>query len=480
MTYWRGVSTISPLMKSENIKNIYIIAICGTGMASLAGLLKKAGFNVSGSDTNIYPPMSTLLQNEEISILPGYKKSNITSNLDLVIIGNAVSKDNEEVIAVQKSGIPYISFPQALARFFLEGRKSLVVTGTHGKTTTTSLLSWVFHATQQKPGFLVGGWLKNFDSNHQIPQGNFFITEGDEYDTAFFDKGPKFLHYQPYAAILTSVEFDHADIYRDLDHIKDAFRKFVALIDPKGFLLIDFSDKNVKDVLINARCEIESYGFSPKADWSIRNYHYKSGHGNFDLNHHGKKVATFNLPMVGKHNAMNSAAVIAIAIKCGIPASQVVEALKSFKGIKRRQEIVGEKNGVMVIDDFAHHPTAIHLTLEAIKDAWPEHRIWAVFEPRSATSRRNIFQKELPTSFQLADCTLIAQLYAPDKIPEEDRLDLTQVVNSINLEGGNAHLLPNTDAIIDFIVKNNESRDVIVVMSSGGFDGIHHKLLGRL
>ena len=241
-------------MTSKEIKNIYIIAICGTGMASLAGLLKKAGYHVTGSDANVYPPMSTLLENGGIAIMPGYKKENITKDIDLVVVGNAVSKDNEEVLAVQAAGIPYISMPQALSRFFLEGRKSLVVTGTHGKTTTSSMLSWVFEACGKQPGFMVGGWLKNFDTNHKLPGGDWFVSEGDEYDTAFFDKGPKFLHYQPYAAILTSIEFDHADIYRDLDHIKEAFRKFMKIIDPKGFLLVEFSDKNTKDVINSAPC----------------------------------------------------------------------------------------------------------------------------------------------------------------------------------------------------------------------------------
>ena len=244
-------------MNPKEIQTIYIIAICGTGMASLAGLLKEAGYRVTGSDANVYPPMSTLLENAGIEIKPGYKKENITGGIDLVVVGNAVSRDNEEVLAVQAAEIPYISMPQALSRFFLEGRKSLVVTGTHGKTTTSAMLSWVFEACGKQPGFMVGGWLKNFDTNHKLPQGDWFITEGDEYDTAFFDKGPKFLHYQPYAAILTSIEFDHADIYRDLDHIKESFRKFMKIIDPKGFLLVEFSDKNTKDVINQAQCEVE-------------------------------------------------------------------------------------------------------------------------------------------------------------------------------------------------------------------------------
>ena len=467
-------------MDSKEIKTIYIIAICGTGMASLAGLLKEAGYRVTGSDANVYPPMSTLLENAGIEIKPGYKKENITGDIDLVVIGNVVSKDNEEVLAVQAAGIPYISMPQALSRFFLEGRKSLVVTGTHGKTTTTAMLSWVFEACGQKPGFMVGGWLKNFDTNHKLPEGDWFIIEGDEYDTAFFDKGPKFLHYRPYAAILTSIEFDHADIYRDLDHIKESFRKFMEIIDPGGFLLVEISDKNTKDVINQAPCEVETYGFSEAADWQVAGYRFDDGHGRFTLKHQGKNIGEFHLPMIGRHNVLNAAAVTALALKCQLPAEAIAEGLKNFKGIKRRQEVVGEKNGVTVIDDFAHHPTAIHLTLEGVKDAWPGHRIWAVFEPRSATSRRKVFEKPLPESFRLADKTIIADLFAPEKVKPEERLDPKNVVNAIRAKGREAWFFPTVEEIIDFIAEQQQPGDVVMIMSSGGFYGIHQKLLDRL
>ena len=317
------------------------------------------------------------------------------------------------------------------------------------------MLSWVFEACGQKPGFMVGGWLKNFDTNHKLPGGDWFVTEGDEYDTAFFDKGPKFLHYRPYAAILTSIEFDHADIYRDLDHIKEAFRKFMEIIDPKGFLLVEFSDKNTKDVINKAQCEVETYGFSDQADWQVADYQFEDGHGQFTLNHKGKAVGQFHLPMIGRHNILNSAAVTALALKCGLSADAVAKGLKEFKGIKRRQEVVGEKNGVTVIDDFAHHPTAIHLTLEGAKDAWPGHRIWAVFEPRSATSRRKVFEQSLPESFKLADQTIIADLFAPDKLQEEERLDPKQVVATIRHKGREAQFFPTVEEIIEYIANIN-------------------------
>ena len=465
-------------MESKDIKNIYLIAICGTGMAALAGLLKKAGHNVTGSDANIYPPMSTLLSNAGIKIFPGYKKENISKDIDLVIVGNAVSKKNEEVQAVLDAGISYTSFPAALSQFFLEGRKSLVVTGTHGKTTTTSLLSWVLESAQRKPGFMVGGWLKNFDTNHQVPVGDYFVTEGDEYDSAFFDKGPKFLHYRPDASILTGIEFDHADIFSDLDQIKQVFRDYVKLI--KGIILVKSDDENIRNVLPSASCKVETYGFDEKADWRIEDYRFEKGCGHFSLSFKNKKQADFQLAMIGRHNVENAAAVAALCLNLGLTADEINVGFQTFKGIKRRQEIVGEKSGVTVIDDFAHHPTAIDLTVNAVKEAYPGQRVWAVFEPRSATSRRKVFEDSFPKSFLKADRVIFAGLFAPEKIKDEERLDVQAVIASINNMGGVAEYIPQVDDIVEFITKNAKSEDVILVMSSGGFDGIHRKILERL
>ena len=467
-----------PSMK--DIKNIYLIAICGTGMASLAGLLKGAGYRVTGSDTNIYPPMSTLLENAGVSILPGYRRENITKNIDLVIVGNAVSKTNEEVQAVLEAGLEYTSFPDALSRFFLEGRKSLVVTGTHGKTTTSSILSWVLQAGGRKPGFMVGGWLKNFDSNHQVPAGDYFVTEGDEYDSAYFDKGPKFLHYRPDASILTSIEFDHADIFDNLDQIKEAFRKYVNLLSPEGVILVKHADTNIQDVLGEAVCRVETYGYREGADWQITNYRFEKGHGYFSLSHRGVKKADFQLAMMGRHNVENAAAVAALCMGLGLTPDEINSAFKTFKGIKRRQEVVGVKNGVTVLDDFAHHPTAIRLTLEAVKEAYPGQKVWAVFEPRSATSKRKIFELGFSDSFLPADCVVIAGLFAPEKIKEEERLDPEQVVALLRNKGCDAHYIAEVDDIVNFIAENAGSGDVVLVMSSGGFGGIHQKILDRL
>jgi len=468
-------------MLPQDIKNIYLIAICGTGMASLAGLLKESGYHVTGSDSNIYPPMSHLLADAGIPVKAGYKADNISaSEIDLVIVGNAVSKTNEEVQAVLAAGIPHTSFPDALARFYLEGRKSLVVAGTHGKTTTTALLAWVLQATRKDPGFMVGGWLKNFDKNFRGPGADYFVIEGDEYDTAFFDKGAKFLHYRPFAVILTGVEFDHADIFDNLDTIKASFRKFVALIPPAGFLLVKFADSHAADVLGEATCAVETYSLSTGADWCAKNYRFEDGFGRFTLVHKGSAQCEVKLPMIGRHNAENAVAVAALAIKLGIPAGEVGEAFAGFKGIRRRQDVVGEKNGVIVVDDFAHHPTAIALTINAVKEAYPDCTVWAVFEPRSATSRRNTFQNDFPASFIEADRVVIAGLYSPDSIPPEDRLDPEKVVSDIRALGGQADYLPEVTAIIKYIVKNNRGHDVVLVMSSGGFSGIHQKLLEAL
>ncbi len=423
--------------------------------------------------------MSTLLEDLKIEIKPGYRAENITPDIDIAVVGNAVSKNNEEVLAVQEQGIETLSFPETLSRFFLEGKKSLVVAGTHGKTTTTSLLAWTLYHAGRDPGFMVGGWLKNFDTNHRYGEGDFFAVEGDEYDSAFFDKGPKFLHYRPHAAILTGIEFDHADIYNNLDEIKESFRKFTRILDPEGLLLTAHGDANITDIIPGTPCDIETYGFSDEADWAIADYRWESGGGRFRLVHHGREAGTFVLPMTGRQNILNSAAVAALCLRLGLTAHEVAEAFSAFKGIKRRQEDVGTAGGITVIDDFAHHPTAIDLTLEGICDAWPESRIWAVFEPRSATSKRNVFQDALPASFGKADCVVIAGLFAPEKVPQKDRLNPEALIDRIRSTGKPAWYLPTVEEIVEHLGSECRPGDVILVMSSGGFGGIHQKLLNR-
>ncbi|MCG3112925.1 MAG: UDP-N-acetylmuramate:L-alanyl-gamma-D-glutamyl-meso-diaminopimelate ligase [Candidatus Manganitrophus sp. SB1] len=461
-------------------KRIHIIAVCGTGMAALAGLLKKGGHAVTGSDTQIYPPMSTLLEEAGIPCKIGYDPSHIEPNTDLVIIGNAVGKTNPEVVATLERGLPYFSMPAALGEFFLKGKTSLVVAGTHGKTTTSSLLAWVLTSAGLDPGMMIGGWVKNFNSNHRSGKGNYFVVEGDEYDTAFFDKGPKFLHYQPHHAILTSIEFDHGDIYADLAAIKQSFRKFVALLPAEGLLVTAAGDPAIGEVIKGAGCRIETYGIDEEADWQAEQIHMTGELLSFDVFRRRKKMGTIRNPLAGRHNLKNTLAVIALAHEVGVPWEKIAEGVLRFEGIKRRQEIVGEVRDILIIDDFAHHPTAISETLMALRLRYPTRRLWAVFEPRSATSRRNVFQKEFVAALAPADRIILADIFAPEKIPAEDRLNPEKIISDLVALGKNARFLSTADRIVSEMVKELVPGDVVCVMSSGGFGGIHQKLISKL
>jgi UDP-N-acetylmuramate: L-alanyl-gamma-D-glutamyl-meso-diaminopimelate ligase len=461
-------------------RHIHLIAICGTGMAALAGMLKTAGYRVTGSDANVYPPMSTMLARQGIPCEIGFRAQNIASDTDLVIIGNAVSKTNPEVEAVLDRGIPYRSFPEALAEFFLSERIPIVVTGTHGKTTTSALIAWVLESAGLDPGFLIGGWVKNFDTNSRPGRGRHFVVEGDEYDTAFFDKGPKFLHYRPQASILTGIEFDHGDIYSDLGQIKDAFRKFVRLIPPGGMMLAAEDDPNVKTVIRDAVCTVSTYGMNPSARWRAEQLRFGREGVSFRVMDGSRDLGIFRSPMVGRHNVINALAVIGLAVGLGLSPDAIRKGLEAFQGVRRRQEVVGEAKGIIVMDDFAHHPTAIRETLDGLRMKYPDHRIWAIFEPRSATSRRNTFQKEFPASFKSADRVVIAGLFAPDKVPADQRLDPERVAEDLRALGKMAEYHPTADEIVRTIASQLRSGDLVCVMSSGGFDGIHGGLLKAL
>ncbi len=449
-------------------------------MAALAGLLKKAGHLVTGSDTQIYPPMSTLLQDAGIPCKIGYDAAHIEPKTDLVIIGNAVSKTNPEVIATLERGLPYLSMPAALGEFFLKGKQSLVVTGTHGKTTTSSLLAWVLTSAGLDPGMMIGGWVKNFNSNHRLGKGEVFVVEGDEYDTAFFDKGPKFLHYQPHHAILTSIEFDHGDIYADLAAIKQSFRKFVALLPSDGLLVTAAGDPAIGEVIKGAACRVETYGIDEEADWQADQIHMAGEFLSFDVFLRRKKMGTIRSPLVGRHNLKNTLAVIALAHQIGVPWEKIAEGVLTFQGVKRRQETVGEVRDILIIDDFAHHPTAIAETLAALRLRYPSRRLWAIFEPRSATSRRNVFQKEFVAALALADRIILPDLFAPEKIPAEHRLDPEKIISDLVALGKKALFLSTPDQIVSELVKGLEPGDVVCVMSSGGFGGIHKNLISKL
>jgi UDP-N-acetylmuramate: L-alanyl-gamma-D-glutamyl-meso-diaminopimelate ligase len=466
---------------TQSYRHIHLIAIGGTGMAALAGLLKSAGYQVTGSDSGpIYPPMSEVLVQQGIAYAQGYRPENVGRDADLVVIGNAVSKTNPEVEEVLRRGLPYRSFPQALAEFFLKDRVPIVIAGTHGKTTTSALMAWVLDQAGLDPGFLIGGWAVNFSGNSRRGTGKYFVVEGDEYDTAFFDKGPKFLHYRPQAAILTSLEFDHADIYTDLDHLKKAFAAFVRLVPKEGLLVAAHGDPHIKDATAGASCRIETYGLSDSASWRIKAPEFSGTGVVFRVAYEGDVLGEFQSPLPGRHNLENALAVIALASRLGIPIEKIRAALASFQGVRRRQEVIGTVNGVTVIDDFAHHPTAIRETLYALRLRYPGSRLWAIFEPRSATSRRRVFQEEFPKAFHGADRVIIADLFAPDKIPQDQRLDPRRVVRDLVADGVQALFGPTPEEIIKTMGPELQEGDVVCIMSSGGFGGLHEKLLSVL
>ncbi|MDE0343244.1 MAG: UDP-N-acetylmuramate:L-alanyl-gamma-D-glutamyl-meso-diaminopimelate ligase [Deltaproteobacteria bacterium] len=462
--------------------HVHFVAVCGVGTGSLAGLLHERGYRVTGSDENVYPPMSTFLAGIGIDILPGFSEAHVARRPDLVVIGNAVSRGNPEAEAVLRQAIPYVSLPQALGRFLVDGKRSVVVAGTHGKTTTASLMSWVLVAAGLDPSFFIGGIPVNFASGFRSGGGSWVVMEGDEYDSAFFDKGPKFLHYQPERVILTSLEFDHADIYRDLDHVKDAFRRLVAIIPAGGSLLVCDDAVHARELVRDAACPVLSYGLSGAADWQARDVRTERGRTVFAPCYKGDAEAPVELPLIGRHNAKNALAVYATAREIGLSASGIRSALASFRGVRRRQEIAGEAAGVLVIDDFAHHPTAVADTIAAVREAWPGRRLWAVFEPRSQTSRRRVFLEEFAEALARADRVLLPDLYHPEKIPEDQRLSPAELVDGINRRRGDeaASYLPGVDDIAAAMVRDAAAGDVVLVMSNGGFGGLPARIVAGL
>lgn len=459
--------------------HIHLIAVCGVGMASLAGLLKAQGYRVTGSDQNVYPPMSTYLAQAGIHVQLGFDPQHLTDRPDLVIIGNAVSRANPEAEAVLDSNIPYLSFPQALGKFLIGSRQSIVVTGTHGKTTTTALTAWVLKCAGLNPGFFVGGVPLNFGSGWDPGESDHVVLEGDEYDSAFFDKGPKFLHYRPQSVILTSVEFDHADIYRDLDHLKEAFRSLARLIPANGLLVACYDYPAVREVVKAGSCRVVSYGDNDTCDWTVRNVRADGRRSYFDPCFRKASEGTVELGAIGRHNVKNALAVYALTRELGMNRSNLLEGFGSFLGVKRRQEFKGEKRGVLVVDDFAHHPTAVSETIKAVKDAFNGRRVWAVFEPRSNTSRRNIFEREFALALSLADRVVVSGLHQPEKIPEAERLSVERVVELINQSNGHeqAVVINGADNIAAHVTARASAGDIILVMSNGAFDGVQDKIL---
>ena len=470
---------------TPSASHIHLSGICGTAMASLAGLLQLQGHRITGSDKAAYPPMSDLLGSLDIPILEPYAEANLDSRPDLVVIGNALSRGNPEVERVLDERIPFTSMAALLREEFLKSRESLVVAGTHGKTTTTSMLAWIYQfaaleSPALEPSFLIGGVAENFGSSFQLRPTRTFILEGDEYDTAFFDKGPKFMHYFPDGLILTHVEFDHADIYADLAAVKTAFKRLVNLVPRRGLIVAYDGSANVTECVANALCRVERYGFSEAADWRIRNLRYEDGLTRWEVWHGGALWAGLEMRMAGEHNALNATAAAALAFGRGVSAEAIKGSLATFMSVKRRLELRAEIGGITVIEDFAHHPTAIRETLRALRAVFPQGRLWAVLEPRSNTLRRKVLETELVASLRLADHVVLAGVYQQSRIPEDERLHPEDVVLALNQAGTPAELCADADTIVNTIAPRLQSGDVVAILSNGGFDGIYEKLPARL
>src|SRR6266568_2394225 len=461
-------------------KHIHLIGICGTAMASLAGMLKERGFHVTGSDAAAYPPMSDFLQSLGIPVAQPFAADNLRPQPDLVVVGNAISRGNVELEHVLDKRIPFQSLPQVLHDEFLRGKEVLVVAGTHGKTTTTSMLAWIFHTAGLQPSFLIGGIAENFGSSFQLGTGRHFIIEADEYDTAFFDKGPKFLHYFPDAVILTSVEFDHADIYKDLDAVETAFKRLVNLVPRRGKIVAFDRGESVGRCISRALCSVERYGTGSESDWRIADLKLKSDQTSWSVIRNGQKFADMSFVLAGEYNVWNATAAVAIAAHYGIQADVIAAALKSFKSVKRRLEVKAEINGITIIDDFAHHPTAIAGTLKALRARYPGRRLWAILEPRSNTLRLNVFQSDLARSLAQADEVIIAGVFRSEAVPENERLELPALAVEIEGNGRRARLFADADAIVQSIAPEMRGGDVVAILSNGGFGGIYEKLPSRL
>jgi UDP-N-acetylmuramate: L-alanyl-gamma-D-glutamyl-meso-diaminopimelate ligase len=461
-------------------KHIHLVGICGTAMASLAGMLKQRGFRVTGSDAAAYPPMSDFLRELEIPVAQPFDAKNLDPRPDLVVVGNAMSRGTVELEHVLDQRIPFCSLPQLLHDEFLRGKEVLVVAGTHGKTTTTSMLAWIFDSAGLQPSFLIGGIAENFGSSFHLGQGKHFIIEGDEYDTAFFDKGPKFLHYFPDSIILTSVEFDHADIYKDLDAVETAFKRLVNLIPRRGRIIAFDSGDSVERCIAKAFCPVERYGAKTAEGFQISNLQFEPDHTAWQVLHKGKPWADLECPLAGEYNAWNATAASALAFSCGIAIPEIQKALKTFKSVKRRLEVKAQVNGITIIDDFAHHPTAIAGTLKALRARYAGARLWAILEPRSNTLRRRVLQSDLARSLAGADEVIVAGVFRSEAVPVNERLELPELAAEIDRNGRRARLLADADEIVKTAAPEMRSGDVVAILSNGGFGGIYEKLPARL
>lgn len=456
-------------------RSVHFVGICGTAMASVAAALQEQGFLVTGSDQNVYPPMSTFLAERQIEVTAGFDERNLDHRPDLIVIGNAMSRGNPEVEAVLDRKLRYCSLPELLKEYFIRGKRSLVVAGTHGKTTTTSLLAWVFEHNGLHPSFLIGGIPNNLGQGARFTDSPWFIIEGDEYDTAFFDKRSKFVHYLPEVAIINNLEFDHADIFEDLRAVRTSFRRLANLIPRNGLLLTNGDDPNLYPEFGVSHCPVSWFGLGSSNSVRATDLMFRENGSEFRVND-----STFRIHLLGELYVRNALAVVACSRHCGLTDSQIQSAFSSFTGVRRRMEPRGTENGVTVVDDFGHHPTAIRETLRALRIKFPSRRTWAVFEPRSNTTRRNVFQAELADALGLADCVVVAQVARLEMLAAAERLDPEKLMRDLNANGKPAAYLPTVDAIIEHLRSETRSGDVVCIFSNGGFGGIHERLLHAL
>jgi UDP-N-acetylmuramate: L-alanyl-gamma-D-glutamyl-meso-diaminopimelate ligase len=465
-------------------KHLHVIGIGGSAMAPLAGMLRERGYRVTGSDSGVYPPASTLLESLGISFFHSFDAAHLQPAPDMVIVGNIIARGNPELEEVLDRKIPYRSLPEILEDIFLPGHHSIVVSGTHGKTTTTAMLAWIFETAGRKPDFLVGGVAENFGKSYGLGGGEEFILEGDEYETAFWDRGPKFFHYHPDDLIITSLEYDHADIYPDFETYQLAFRRLVNLVPRRGRTIIwgDTNDSGpaLRRAAEKALCKVETYGFFEGNDWIASELVIEKETVRFRVSHHGANFGDFALAATGRHNVLNSLAAMVVAQGRGISSGEIAEALKTFRSVKRRMDVKGEFGGVLVVDDFAHHPTAVRATIEAARGRWPERRVWAILEPRSNSMRRKIFQETLPPALALADRVILGGVFRSNQLGDDNRLDPESVAQRVRALNKEARVLNSSDEIAAVLAAESEPGDLLLVMSNGSFDGLCAKLIKKL
>jgi len=477
-TYHNGCHCEDDLPESP--VKVHLMGICGTGMAALAGMFRELGCVVGGSDQGVYPPMSDFLRQMGIEIREGYRPENLHPAPDLVVVGNVIRRVNPEAAELERSGIPFTSMPGALRKYFIMDKTRIVVAGTHGKTTVSSMIAWILFKEALDPGFMIGGIPGNFGKNYRIGKGRHFVIEGDEYDTAYFDKRPKFLHYQPDVAVITSCEFDHGDIFSDLQEIQDQFRAFGRLVPPEGRLIAFGDDALVRDITSAANGQVRTYGFGPLTDWRATDVEDVGAGIAMSVAKGHRIVAQGTLPVLGLHNVSNAVAAVAVAEAVGVDPQDSLNALSSFAGVRRRQEIVGQAAGIVVIDDFAHHPSEVRETCAAVRARFPGRRLVAAFEPRTNTSRRAFFQASYVPAFQSADLIAVREPRDPEKFPEADRFSSERLAVDLRSLGKQASAFEDTDRLLEFLSTELRESDVVLVMSNGNFDNIASRLVDAL